>query len=499
MDRGAGIIMHIASLPGDFGIGTLGEEAYKFADFIKDAGLKYWQILPLGHTGYGDSPYQCFSAFAGNPYFIDFKILEEQGLLKADDYENENYGENKGEIDYGTLFLAKYNALKKAYRNFKENKNNEIEEKFNEFKIEKQFWLEDYSLYMAIKYHFKLKSWYNWDEDIKRRDKESIDSYKELLKDDIEYWSFIQYLFYDQWDRLKEYVNSLDIKIIGDIPIYVAEDSVDTWSHPENFKINMKTLEPLAVAGCPPDVFSETGQLWGNLIYNWDEMESNEYKWWIKRVEESLKLYDILRIDHFRGFESYWQIPYGEKTAINGKWEKGPGMKLFKKINEKLGEVKIIAEDLGYLTDDVRVFLKETGFPGMRVLQFAFDGNFDNEYLPHRYIKNCIAYTGTHDNDTFLGWYEKTARKEETEIAEEYLGLNEDEGYNYGFIRGVWGSIADVAITTMQDFLNLGNEARINLPSTLGTNWKWRVDESSLNEELSTKIYKFTKMFGRCE
>ena len=500
MDRGAGILMHIASLPGNFGIGTLGKEAYDFADFIKKAGFKYWQILPLGHTGYGESPYQCFSAFAGNPYFIDFELLKEKGLLKEEDYINEDYGDSSVQIDYGKIFEVKYDILKKAYENFKTNNLEEIKKEFEDFKNKKAFWLEDYSLYMAIKYKFDLKSWYEWDDELKRRDRAAIDKYKTELKDEIEYWSFIQYLFYKQWKDLKEYVNDLGIKIIGDIPIYVASDGADTWSMPENFQINQETLEPISVAGCPPDAFSETGQLWGNLIYNWDNMKKNNYEWWKTRIKESLSLYDVLRIDHFRGFESYWSIPFGDETAQNGEWVKGPGIDLFNEIKKELGEVNIIAEDLGFLTDDVREFLKETGFPGMRILQFAFDGNAENVYLPHNYCKECIAYTGTHDNDTFLGWYEKTSSKEERKRAKLYLGLNgRPEGYNWGFLRGIWSSIADVAIAPTQDFLNLGNDARMNFPSTMGFNWMWRVDKSKLTDELAEKIYKFNEMYGRCE
>jgi 4-alpha-glucanotransferase len=498
MDRGAGILMHIASLPGKLGIGSFGNEAYEFIDFIKKAGFKYWQILPLGHTGYGDSPYQCFSAFAGNPYFIDCHILEEDGLLVEDEYKYEDYGLSNQCIDYGVIFISKFNVLKKAYNNYRRIKPLKIEKKFEEFKKEKSFWLEDYSLYMALKYHFDLKGWYKWDDDIKRRTPKAMEHYKESLKDEIEYWSFVQYLFYDQWEKLKSYANKLEIQIIGDIPIYVAEDSVDTWSHPENFKIDKNTLEPLSVAGCPPDAFSDTGQLWGNLIYDWENMKNADYEWWIMRIRESLKLYDILRIDHFRGFESYWEIPYGEKTAINGKWINGPGIDLFNTIEKKLGKLNIIAEDLGYLTEDVREFLKKSKFPGMRVLQFAFDGKPENSYLPHMYIENCIAYTGTHDNDTFLGWYEKTGSKLETKRAKKYLGLNGKEGCNWGFIRGIWASISDVAIAPMQDFLNLGNESRTNLPSTLGENWKWRIDKNSLSDDLAKKIYKFTRMYGRC-
>ena len=499
MERSAGVIMHIASLPGKFGIGTFGKEAYEYVEFLFKSGLKYWQILPLGQTGYGDSPYQSFSAFAGNPYFIDFDILNKEGILNKEDYVNENYGDNEEYIDYGRLYEVKYIVLKRAYENFKKLNNIDLKAKFEEFTKENDSWLDDYSLYMAVKGRFGLVSWQEWDEDIKKREPEAINRYKDELSDEIGFWSFIQFLFFRQWNELKSYANEKGINIIGDIPIYVAEDSADVWSNPEAYLIYEDTLKPISVAGCPPDAFSETGQLWGNPLYDWNYMEKTGYKWWIKRVEESLKLYDVVRIDHFRGFESYWEIPYGEDTAINGKWVKGPGIKLFKAIKETLGEINVIAEDLGYLTDEVIDFLQETGFPGMKVLQFAFDAREESNYLPHTYTRNCIAYTGTHDNDTFRGWFELTGSKSDVEYCKEYLALSEEEGYNWGFIRGAWSSVGILAIAPMQDFLNLGNESRMNLPSTLGENWKWRVKEDILNCDLADKIYKYTKMYGRCE
>ena len=369
-------------------------------------------------------------------------------------------------------------------------------EKFNE---ENKDWLDDYSLYMAVKGKFNLVSWQEWDEDIKKRKPEAMERYKRELSDEIEFWSFIQFMFFKQWNALKTFANEKGIQIIGDMPIYVAEDSADVWSNPDAYLIYSETLKPISVAGCPPDAFSATGQLWGNPLYDWNYMEKNHYKWWIKRVKESLKLYDVLRIDHFRGFESYWEIPYGEETAINGRWVKGPGIKLFNAIKEELGEINVIAEDLGFLTDEVMQFLNETGFPGMKVLQFAFDAREESNYLPHTYINNCIAYTGTHDNDTFRGWFEVTGNKSDIDYCKEYLALTEEEGYNWGFIRGAWSSVSDVSVALMQDFLNLGNETRVNVPSTLGTNWKWRAKEGSYTDELADKIYKYTKMYGRCK
>ena len=496
--RASGILLPVSSLPGKYGIGCFSKEAYDFVDVLEKANQKYWQILPLGQTGYGDSPYQSFSAFAGNPYFIDFDILNKEGILNKEDYVNENYGDNEEYIDYGRLYEVKYIVLKRAYENFKKLNNIDLKAKFEEFTKENDSWLDDYSLYMAVKGRFGLVSWQEWDEDIKKREPEAINRYKDELSDEIGFWSFIQFLFFRQWNELKSYANEKGINIIGDIPIYVAEDSADVWSNPEAYLIYEDTLKPISVAGCPPDAFSETGQLWGNPLYDWNYMEKTGYKWWIKRVEESLKLYDVVRIDHFRGFESYWEIPYGEDTAINGKWVKGPGIKLFKAIKETLGEINVIAEDLGYLTDEVIDFLQETGFPGMKVLQFAFDAREESNYLPHTYTRNCIAYTGTHDNDTFRGWFELTGSKSDVEYCKEYLALSEEEGYNWGFIRGAWSSVANVSVALMQDFLNLGNETRVNFPSTLGNNWKWRAKEGSYNTELADKIYKYTKMYGRC-
>ena len=498
MERSAGVIMHIASLPGKFGIGTFGKEAYEYVEFLYKSGMRYWQILPLGQTGYGDSPYQSFSAFAGNPYFIDFDILNDEGILSKAEYINENYGDNEEYIDYGLLFNIKYIVLRRAYENFKKSHNFLLKEYFESFKEENNWWLDNYSLYMAVKGKFNLASWQEWDDDIKKRRPETIELYRNELSDEIEFWSFIQFLFFKQWNELKSYANEKGIKIIGDMPIYVAEDSADVWSNPEAYLIYEETLKPISIAGCPPDAFSETGQLWGNPLYDWNYMEKTGYKWWIKRVEESLKLYDVVRIDHFRGFESYWEIPYGDTTAINGKWVKGPGIKLFNAIKESLGEINVIAEDLGFLTNEVKEFLEETGFPGMKVLQFAFDEREESNYLPHTYTNNCIAYTGTHDNDTFRGWFELTGNKSDVKYCKEYLALTEEEGYNWGFIRGAWASVADVSIALMQDFLNLGNETRVNFPSTLGGNWKWRIKEGSYNTELADKIYKYTKMYGRC-
>ena len=495
MNRGSGILMHIASLPGNYGIGTFGKEAYEFADFLKKAGQKYWQILPLGQTSYGDSPYQSFSAFAGNPYFIDFDILAEEGLLSKKDYEEIFWGDNKEKIDYSLIFTEKMKVLRKAYENGKEKNVDELKA----FKQEQSFWLDDYALYMAIKGTFELKSWKEWDDDIKRREPEAVKRYKDQLSDEIEYWCFLQYHFFKQWNKLKKYVNDQGIEIIGDIPIYVAEDSADCWANPDAFLFDKKTLDTIRVAGCPPDAFSDDGQLWGNPIYDWEYLEDTNYEWWVSRVRESLKLYDVLRIDHFRGFESYWSIPAGDDTAKNGKWVKGPANKLFDTIKKELGEINVIAEDHGFMTDEVREFRKCTGFPGMKVLQFGF-GASDSPDLPHNYEEsNCIVYTGTHDNETVRGWLENPVNREAAKYAKKYCSLTKKEGYNWGFIRTVWSSIGKTSIALMQDFLNLNNEARMNTPSTLGGNWQWRMKDDVLTDRLANRIYHLTKTYGRCK
>lgn len=494
MQRSSGIIMHIASLPNEYGIGTFGKSAYQFADFLKGAGQKYWQLLPLGHASYGDSPYQSFSAFAGNPYFIDFKLLAKDGLLEAKDYESFACQDNTLEIDYGRLFRTRYKVLRKAYDKSKRILGDELVN----FVKEKKLWIEDYALYMAIKYKNDLKSWQEWPYELKTREKKALDKVREDLKEETEFWIFVQYQFFKQWTELKDYVNRLGIEIIGDIPIYIAEDSADAWSNPKIFKLDENKI-PTVVAGCPPDAFSETGQLWGNPIYRWDYLEETGYKWWIERIKESLKLYDMIRIDHFRGFEAYWEVPYGETTAMNGRWAKGPGIKLFKAIKEALGDVNIIAEDLGYLTQEVIDFRNETGYPGMKVLQFAFDTREESEYIPHTYYRNCIVYTGTHDNDTILGWMHTTGKKEDVAHAIDYLHLTQEEGYHWGFIRGAWSSVGAIAITQMQDILGLGNEARMNFPSTVGFNWNWRMKEDALDKALIDKVYQMTRLYGRCK
>lgn len=490
-NRNSGILFHITSIPSPHGIGTFGKEAYEFVDFLEKAGQKYWQILPIGPTSLGDSPYMSFSSFAGNPYFIDFDILNEKGLISKGDYINKDFGDNIEEVDYEKIFYKKTKILRKAYNKAKEKYKDEIAR----FKKENKEWLDDYSLYMALKTQFDLKSWQEWDEDIKLRKEAELEYYKEKLKDEIDYWVFLQYEFFDEWNKLKKYANDKDIKIIGDIPIYVAADSADTWANSDIFLLDNRNI-PIRVAGCPPDAFSDTGQLWGNPLYDWGELEKRSFDWWIKRIKGNIKLYDMIRIDHFRGFESFWSVPFDDKTALNGKWVKGPGMKLFDALKKELGDTHIIAEDLGYLTKETIKLREDSGYPGMKVLQFAFDAREESDYLPHNYNKYSVVYTGTHDNDTINGWF-LNAAKVDVKLAIDYLKLTKEEGYNWGFIRGAWSSVSNLAIAQMQDFLDLGTWARMNIPSTLGENWKWRIKKENLTNNLADKIKDMTKLYGR--
>lgn len=482
--------MHISSLPSKYGIGTLGKEAYKFADFLKASKQRYWQILPVGQTSYGDSPYQSLSAYAGNPYFIDLDMLCEDGLLKEEEYNTIDWGIDPYKVDYAKIFKERFKILRLAFDRSKYKKDT----KFVAFKKENTFWLKDYSLYMAIKNYFALKAWTDWDEDIRLRKPSAVKKYSRLLSDEIEFYSYIQYLFFSQWHKLKTYVNSLGISIIGDMPIYVALDSADTWANPKVFWLN-KENKPVCVAGCPPDTFSKTGQLWGNPLYDWEYLKSTDYKWWVDRLKESQKLYDVLRIDHFRGFDEYFAIPAENDTAEEGEWLKGPGMGLFKIVNKKLSGMEIIAEDLGFLTDSVIKLLNDTGYPGMKIIEFAFSDK-DNSFLPHNYTKNSVVYTGTHDNDTIMGWF-KSAKGKEKKFAKTYTRLNKREGYNWGFIRLAYASVSNLAIIPIQDFLGLDSNSRMNTPSTIAGNWCFRIEPGVLTPKLSNKIRELTMVYGR--
>lgn len=491
--RESGILLGISSLPGKYGIGDFGKEAYGFVDFLERSSQRYWQILPLGPTSYGDSPYQGFSAFAGNPYFIDLDELVELGLLTMSDIESAGFEENN-RVDYSLLYIEKYRLLRLAFDNSKSS----LASTLAEFYSEHIWWLREFSLFMAIKDSQGSKGWSEWDKDLRHIDSPKVLEFEKKEADRINFWIFTQYFFLKQWLRLKRYANAKGIKIIGDLPIYVSEDSSDLWANPKYFKLD-KDLKPITVAGVPPDYFTAKGQLWGNPIYDWNTLEKSSYDFWINRIKQSILLFDTIRIDHFRGFESFWEVPYGAEDAVNGKWTKGPGMKLFDKIAQVFGDVDIIAEDLGFQTDEVVELIKATGFPGMKILQFAFDPESDNDYLPHNHDRNCIVYTGTHDNKTVRDWIE-TAPKISREYAVEYLKLDdEEEGYSWGMIRGAWGTNAYLAIAQMQDFLDLGVEGRMNEPATLGNNWTWRVLKEQLTDKLAERISRLTWIYRRCK
>ena len=494
-ERSSGILFHPTSLPGKYGIGTLGKEAYAFIDFLKKSRQKLWQIFPLGPTGYGDSPYQSFSSFAGNPYLIDFDLLIEAHLLSEEDLRDVFFGDNEEYIDYGAVYNQKYPLLRKAYENFKSSDNHELRENLEHFKRENASWLNDYSLYISLKNHFNGLPWNEWAHDIKNREHGAMEHYKNELADDIEYHNFIQFLFFKQWGDVKRYANENGIKIIGDIPIFVAADSSDAWANPEIFLFD-EERKPVKVAGVPPDYFSATGQLWGNPLYNWQKLKETNYSWWVERVRANLSTCDIIRIDHFRGFEAYWAVPYGDDTAINGQWEPGPGIDLFNAIKSQLGELPIIAEDLGLMTQGVIDLREATGFPGMKILGFAFDSGEENDYLPHTYTKNCVVYTGTHDNDTLIGWFQK-AKEEDRQFARDYLNSRSDDEIHWDAIRGAWSSVASMAISPVQDFLGLGSEARINTPGVAAGNWQWRLRHGVLTDELAERIAKLTRVYSR--
>ena len=483
--------MPVFSLPSKYGIGCFSKEAYKFVDKLKKAGQSCWQILPLGPTGYGDSPYQSFSTFAGNPYYIDLKTLIKEGLLTKKECKAYDFGEKDDEIDYEKIYRSRFKVLKKAYDRFEKN------EDYNDFVNENSYWLEDYALYMAIKDRNNGVSWKEWEAPLRDREESALAQAKEELAEEIDFYRFQQYEFDRQWKKLHAYANAQGVKIIGDIPIYVAFDSADTWASPQLFQFD-ENNNPTGVAGCPPDAFSATGQLWGNPLYNWEYHKETGYAWWIQRIAYCLKLYDVVRIDHFRGFDEYYAIPYGDETAVNGKWMPGPGMDLFRAIEAKLGRPEIIAEDLGFLTPSVLKLLKDSGFPGMKVLQFAFDARESSNYLPHTYPTNCVVYTGTHDNDTTRGWYHEVG-KDARDFAKEYMckpRLDEDTLAG-DFIAMAMSSVADLCVIPMQDYLNLGSSARINIPSTLGGNWVWRMTKKQFSDSVVDEIARVTKLYGR--
>lgn len=496
MKRESGILLPITSLPSPYGIGCFSKEAYEFIDQLKEAGQSCWQILPLGPTSYGDSPYQSFSTFAGNPYLISLDELIDEGVLTSDECASLDFGREPRCINYEKLYTLRYPLLRKAY----ERSNISQNPAFLQFLKENNWWLADYALFMAVKSRFEGRAWTDWAEDIRLRRPDALDYYRRELYFDIEFHQYLQFVFLKQWKKLKAYANSQGIRIVGDIPIYVAMDSADTWAHPELFELDSCNL-PLAVAGCPPDGFSATGQLWGNPLYRWDYHRHTSYSWWISRLSYCYQLYDIVRIDHFRGFDQYFSIPYGAKTAIDGHWEQGPGIDLFHKVKEALGEKEIIAEDLGYVTDSVRKLVNECGYPGMKVLEFAFDSRDSgcaNDYLPHNYPENSVVYTGTHDNETIAGWFQSITPQEQ-KLARDYLAdhLTPVSELYKSFISLIMRSQARLCIIPLQDYLGLDNTSRINTPSTVGINWKWRLLPGEFSQDVVHEIGAITLRYGR--
>ena len=490
LTRGAGILMPVSSLPSKYGIGTLGKAAYDFVDDLVRAGQKYWQVLPIGPTSFGDSPYQSFSTYAGNPYFIDLDLLIEEGLLQRQEVEMIRWYEKEDQVSYELLWEYRYSVLKAAF----ERSDHEKTKEYRDFMEREKDWISSYSLYMACKEHFGNREWLSWKKNIRDRKMEALISYQVMLEKEIRFWEFVQYKFWQQWDRLHAYANEKGIQIIGDIPIYVALDSADVWVHPEQFLLD-ENHEPTVVAGCPPDAFSDEGQKWGNPIYDWERMEREDFAWWKKRIRAAARCYDVIRIDHFIGIVRYYKIPVNE-SAKKGSFAWGPGLKLLKALDESIGEAKIIAEDLGVLVPEVGEVLQKSGYPGMKVLEFAFDGKRENPYLPHNYPKNCVVYGGTHDNDTLEGYYDMLS-KENRAYAMAYCQVKRKKKLTDAIIRIGYASVANTVIYQMQDILKKNNNARMNYPSTIGTNWRWRMKSQEFTTKKQKRLAKLANIYGR--
>ena len=488
--RTSGILMHITSLPGPYGVGTMGKNAYAFVDFLEEAGQSYWQILPLTPTGYGDSPYQSCSTFAGNHYLIDLDSLVEKGLLQTEELRNITWCSREDKADFGLLYNSRLKVLRLAYARFRGGAD------FDNFRAANADWLPDFTLFMALKDHFGGKPWYSWDKAYKFREESAMESARREFRDDCDFYAFVQYLFFTQWTALRTYAAGKGIRFIGDVPIYVPLDSVEVWSSPELFQLD-EALQPVDVAGVPPDAFTADGQLWGNPLYRWDEMRRDGYRWWIRRLAAAGKWYDTVRLDHLRGFEAYWAVPYGAANARGGHWVKGPGMDFMRTLKQALPQLSLIAEDLGFLTDDVLELRDASGYPGMKVLQFAFDSREPSDYLTHTYIKNTVCYSGTHDNMTTRQWLQ-TGTPEMREYAGSYMHLTEAEGEVWGVIRTAMSSVSDLCVIPMQDYLNLGAEARMNFPGTLSdSNWTWRAKDGMMGKSLAQKIRTLTELYAR--
>lgn len=490
--RQSGILMHLSSLPSPYGIGTMGKCAYDFVDFLKASGQTCWQLLPINPTGYGDSPYQGMSTFAGNPYLIDLDILKNEGLLEQSEIDEVSWGSDSTKVDFGVMFEHRLEVLYKAFLKFERGKNLA----YQEFVEKEDWWLEDFALFMALKQHYHFAPWYEWDEDLKLRKPEALKSAQKEHERSVSFHKFLQYEFMKQWNSLRKYAKESGITMIGDVPIYVPLDSSDVWATPSNYQLD-EDLNPIKVAGCPPDAFAKTGQLWGNPIYDWNKMAKDSFSWWIKRLRKSGECFDVVRIDHFRGLESYWAIPFGDETAENGKWVKGPGKALIKAIHKELPKVSFIAEDLGFLTPEVKKLQKDSGFPGMKILEFGFESTKPGDYTPDAFTTDCVCYTGTHDNETLLQWSERISAPC-VKFTRKYLKLKKDDDICKAVIKAGMASVADLFIVQMQDYLGIGAEGRMNTPSTLSPdNWVWRMKEGANDEALSKELLKMTKKYNR--
>ena len=488
--RHSGILMHITSLPAPYGVGTMGKSALEFIDFLEKAGQTLWQILPLSPTGYGDSPYQSCSTYAGNHYLIDLDALVQDGLLTSEELSGICWGGNAEKVDFGLLYQHRLPVLRKAYSRFTDA------EALEAFCRENGDWLPDFTLYMALKDEYQGLPWFSWPDQLKKRNPDALWQTRQNLRDSIRFYSFVQYLFFKQWNALRDYAHKKNVRIIGDVPIYVPMDSVDVWANPELFQLD-GDLKPEAVAGVPPDGFTADGQLWGNPLYRWEAHKKEHYGWWLRRLGAAGKLYDIVRLDHFRGFEAYWSVPATDSTARNGHWVEGPNIDFITAVKTGLPKLELIAEDLGYLTPSLLKMRDDSGWPGMKVLEFAFDSKEPSDYLPHTYPENSVCYTGTHDNMTMRQWFE-TADAEAVEYAKSYMALSEQEGYVWGTIRTACASVSRICVVQLQDYLNLSGAARMNCPGTSdGTNWTWRVQDGLCTDELAEKIYKLTALYGR--
>lgn len=492
--RSSGILLHPTSFPGRFGIGDLGLEAYKFIDFLAKSNQQYWQVLPVGPTGYGNSPYMSYSAMAGNPLLISPEALREQELLAEEDFANLPHFPTE-KVDFEQVINIKMPLLKKACENFKTKAAPVQQKEFSGFCDAKAYWLDDYALFMAIREAKNNAGWHTWEPELAKKQPEALEQWRRRLTEEIFYYKYTQFEFFRQWSTLKQYANMRGIEIIGDIPIYVAHDSADVWGNPENFCLDEQG-NAAQMAGVPPDYFSETGQLWGNPVYNWEQLQATNFKWWVQRFQAMLDYVDIIRIDHFRGFEAYWAVPQGETTAMGGKWIEAPGSALFKVLNDKLGKLPVMAEDLGVITPEVDALRDEFEFPGMKILQFAFGSDPGNPYLPFNYQRNCVVYTGTHDNNTTVGWFNELSDYEKTNV-ERYLGCISPDGIHWDLIRLALSSVSNQAIIPVQDLLGLGTEARMNVPSQGDGNWQWRYQYDDLTDQLSDRLKALVHLFGR--